>query len=177
MQGRLTLFGVGIGMLAACAVASPDSHTATSSSAGEQTRAAPRGDTVIHHKPQAPVNVVVRATETRPGAFDVTLEATPWADVDYVTVTWVPPQQVRLHNPATLSFGPTNAGVTRSASMTVELIGSGEELIASVRVGVGRGIHPTKLVELTLGTPQPPRSRATRVVTLPSGEMIEEVIR
>lgn len=177
MKGRLTHFGFGIAALAACAVSGADSSTRIDRGTSGNAEAAVAARDEVQHKPEAPITVQLRARESEPGIYDVVLEATPRADVNAVTVTWIPPAAVRLRQPAQSSFGPTLAGQTRTARVTAELSGDGADLLASVGVDAGRGVAPRKLVAHTLGLPPPPPTRPRRLVTLPSGEIIEEVVR
>lgn len=104
------------------------------------------------------------------------MHAVPTVDVQAVDVeVLVPDGGATIDGNAHAGFGPTRAGVRRSHTVHLTVGPGGAVAIGSARVTLVPGLSPNKIAEVTLGTPQRAVPPAIRVVTLPSGEKIDEV--
>jgi hypothetical protein len=121
------------------------------------------------------VDVRISATDLGGGTYEVTVVATPLGDVDFLDVKWLPRAHASVKGAQRVAFGVTPAWHVRTARARVQVDGPGAKFHVSVAVGVAPGVRPAKLVEVVLGSPPLPPPQTSRLVTLPSGEVIEEV--
>lgn len=129
-----------------------------------------------NHKPVAPVDIAAVSRALGGGAYEVTVHAVPTVDVQAVVVeVLVPDGGATIDGNARASFGRTRAGTLRSHTVRVTVGNGGAIAVGSARVTLVPGLSPNKVTELTLGTPQRAVPPTIRVVTLPSGERIDEV--
>lgn len=128
-------------------------------------------------KPQAPVTVDMRSRALGGGRYEITVEASPWADVASVEIGLRSPDGARVAAGQRAVFGRTAAGATRAHVAVVEIQGPGARVLADVRVGLDPAVRPVKVAELAVGAVPAPAPERTRVIALPTGERVEEVVR
>jgi hypothetical protein len=116
-----------------------------------------------HDKPSAAVDVKLDARALGDGRYELTLRATPTADVD----------RMELHlQGRKLVQGPTPKGTPLVLSAPARVHGGGEDVAGSAAVWMASR-RRTRAAVLHLGPPVAPP--AIRVVALPHGERVAEV--
>ncbi len=135
-----------------------------------------------NHKPVAPVDIAATSRALGGGEYEVTVHAVPTVDVRAVEIeVLVPDGGATVAGNSRAVFGATRAGTRHSHTVRVVLGEGGASgpggaiAVGSARVTLVPGLSPNKITEVILGTPQRTAPPTIRVVTLPSGERIDEV--
>ena len=126
-------------------------------------------------KPEAPVDMAIASRQIGDGLYRLELAGTPRGRVDSIDLTFVLPDHVSLAaGDRRQLFGETSAGVTRRVGADVRVQGAGAMVSGSARLNFA-GISPSKVAEISLGSPPRVVERPTRAIATPSGEVIDEV--
>ena len=127
-------------------------------------------------KPQAPISLKVAQSDQGGGRYEITLVATPIDDVKSAQLRLVLPAGVTsVEADKPVAFGPTQKGRTLTLTRHVQLTVPGADLIGEVRVDNGAS-ERNRIVAFRLGTAKPAEApKPTTRVTLPNGDVVEEV--
>lgn len=145
-----------------CAVGEPP---ATSETVSEQ----------VGCKPEAPVDIAITSRRLGNDVYRLELAGTPRGRVDSVDLMLLLPDHVSLAAGGRRKlFGETAAGVTRRIRADVRVDGAGAMISGSARLHFA-GISPSKVAEISIGSPPRVVDKPSRAITTPSGEVIDEV--
>ena len=127
-------------------------------------------------KPQAPVSLKVTQANQGGGRYEITLVATPTDDVKSAQLSLVLPEGVTsVEENKPVAFGASVKGRSLTLTRHVQLSVPGADLIADVRVdnGVSQRNRP-QIIRVGAAKPAEAAKPTTRV-TLPNGDVVEEV--
>lgn len=127
-------------------------------------------------KPQAPVSLKVAKSDQGGGRYEITLVATPTDDVKSAQLRLVLPAGVTsVEADKPVAFGPTQKGRTLTLTRHVQLTVPGADVFAEVRVANG-GVERSRGESFRIGAAKPAEAaKPTTRVTLPNGDVVEEV--
>jgi hypothetical protein len=118
-----------------------------------------------HGKPTAPVAIELAQRALGGNDYEITMTARPTANVDALEL---------VIEGRTTRLGASRAGVARTATARVHLVGSGRSVVASAATIV-RGQRRNAAASITIGS-EPVQARLpSRFIVMPDGTVVDEV--